>query len=35
MLTLGKPVAGGVPAAVYGFSAEVAERIAGADPVGP
>jgi glutamate-1-semialdehyde 2,1-aminomutase len=27
MLTLGKPIAGGVPAAVYGFSAEVAERI--------
>jgi glutamate-1-semialdehyde 2,1-aminomutase len=27
MLTVGKPIAGGVPAAVYGFSAEVAERI--------
>ncbi|MBA3870931.1 MAG: aspartate aminotransferase family protein [Anaerolineae bacterium] len=27
ILTLGKPIAGGVPAAVYGFSAEVAERI--------
>ncbi len=27
MLTIGKPIAGGVPAAVYGFSAEVAERI--------
>jgi glutamate-1-semialdehyde 2,1-aminomutase len=27
MLTIGKPVASGVPAAVYGFSAEVAERI--------
>jgi len=29
MLTLGKPVAGGVPAAVYGFSAEVGDRIQG------
>jgi glutamate-1-semialdehyde 2,1-aminomutase len=28
MLTLGKPIAGGVPAAVYGFSAEVADRFA-------
>jgi glutamate-1-semialdehyde 2,1-aminomutase len=27
MLTLGKPIAGGVPGAVYGFSQEVAERI--------
>ena len=27
MLTLGKPVGGGVPAAVYGFSAAVAERV--------
>jgi glutamate-1-semialdehyde 2,1-aminomutase len=27
MLTLGKPIAGGVPAAVYGLSAEVAERV--------
>ncbi len=27
ILTIGKPIAGGVPAAVYGFSAEVAERI--------
>jgi glutamate-1-semialdehyde 2,1-aminomutase len=27
MLTLGKPIAAGVPAAVYGISAEVAERI--------
>ena len=27
MLTLGKPVAGGVPAAVYGLSAAVAERV--------
>jgi glutamate-1-semialdehyde 2,1-aminomutase len=26
MLTLGKPLAGGVPAAIYGFSQEVAER---------
>ncbi len=29
MLTLGKPIAGGVPAAVYGFSAEVGDRIQG------
>jgi glutamate-1-semialdehyde 2,1-aminomutase len=27
MLTIGKPIAGGVPAAVYGFSAEVADRV--------
>jgi glutamate-1-semialdehyde 2,1-aminomutase len=27
ILTLGKPIAGGVPAAVYGLSAEVAERV--------
>jgi glutamate-1-semialdehyde 2,1-aminomutase len=27
MLTVGKPIAGGVPAAVYGFSEEVAARI--------
>lgn len=27
MLTLGKPIAGGIPAAVYGFTQEVAERI--------
>ncbi len=27
MLTLGKPIAGGIPAAVYGMSAEVAQRI--------
>lgn len=27
MLTLGKPIAGGIPAAVYGFSQEVADRI--------
>lgn len=26
MLTLGKPIAGGIPAAVYGFSAEVNEK---------
>jgi glutamate-1-semialdehyde 2,1-aminomutase len=29
MLTLGKPLAGGVPAAVYGFSKEVAEKFHG------
>ena len=28
MLTVGKPIAGGVPAAVYGMTAEVAERVA-------
>ena len=27
MLTLGKPIAGGIPAAVYGLSAEAAERV--------
>lgn len=27
MLTLGKPIAGGLPAAVYGFSAETAARV--------
>ncbi|HSB38100.1 MAG TPA: aspartate aminotransferase family protein [Gaiellaceae bacterium] len=27
LLTIGKPIAGGVPAAAYGFSAEVAERL--------
>ena len=27
MLTIGKPIAGGVPAATYGFSAEVSDRI--------
>ncbi len=27
MLTIGKPIAGGVPAAVYGFSTEIAERV--------
>jgi len=26
MLTLGKPLAGGVPAAIYGYSSEIAER---------
>ena len=29
LLTLGKPIGGGVPGAVYGFSAEVAARLAG------
>jgi glutamate-1-semialdehyde 2,1-aminomutase len=29
MLTLGKPIGGGVPCAVYGFSREVADRLAG------
>ena len=28
ILTIGKPIAGGIPAAVYGFSAELAERVA-------
>jgi glutamate-1-semialdehyde 2,1-aminomutase len=27
ILTIGKPIAGGIPAAAYGFSAEVAERL--------
>ncbi len=27
MLTIGKPIAGGIPAAAYGMSAEVAERV--------
>jgi glutamate-1-semialdehyde 2,1-aminomutase len=27
LLTIGKPIAGGVPASAYGFSAEVAERL--------
>ncbi len=27
LITLGKPIGGGIPGAVYGFSAEVAERI--------
>jgi glutamate-1-semialdehyde 2,1-aminomutase len=27
IVTLGKPIGGGIPAAVYGFSAEIAERI--------
>lgn len=29
LLTLGKPIGGGVPASVYGFSAEVVERLKG------
>ena len=29
LVTVGKPIAGGVPAAAYGFSAELAERLAG------
>ena len=29
IVTIGKPIAGGVPAAAYGFSAELAERIEG------
>jgi glutamate-1-semialdehyde 2,1-aminomutase len=29
ILTLGKPIGGGVPCAVYGFSREVADRLAG------
>jgi glutamate-1-semialdehyde 2,1-aminomutase len=33
ILTIGKPLAGGVPAAVYGLSAEVAERIRAATTV--
>jgi glutamate-1-semialdehyde 2,1-aminomutase len=33
ILTIGKPLAGGVPAAVYGLSAEVAERVRGATTV--
>jgi glutamate-1-semialdehyde aminotransferase len=28
VLTIGKPIAGGIPAAAYGFTAELAERIA-------
>ena len=34
MLTLGKPIASGIPAAVYGFSRDVAGRIAQAMSVG-
>ncbi|RDI76174.1 Glutamate-1-semialdehyde aminotransferase [Gaiella occulta] len=30
ILTIGKPIAGGVPAAAYGFSAELAERVGAA-----
>jgi len=33
ILTLGKPIAGGIPAAVYGLSAEVAERVQASLPV--
>jgi glutamate-1-semialdehyde 2,1-aminomutase len=33
MLTVGKPIASGVPAAVYGFSEEVAERIRASTPI--
>jgi glutamate-1-semialdehyde 2,1-aminomutase len=29
VVTVGKPIAGGIPAAAYGFSEEVAERLAG------
>jgi glutamate-1-semialdehyde 2,1-aminomutase len=29
IVTIGKPIAGGIPAAAYGFSAELAERLAG------
>ncbi len=29
IVTIGKPIAGGIPAAAYGFSAETAERLAG------
>jgi len=29
IVTIGKPIAGGIPAAAYGFSAEVATRLAG------
>jgi glutamate-1-semialdehyde 2,1-aminomutase len=34
MMTLGKPIASGVPAAVYGFTAEVANRIRATTGVG-
>lgn len=33
LLTIGKPIGGGVPGAVYGFSAEVAARLAGRIPL--
>jgi len=33
LLTIGKPIAGGVPAAAYGFSARVAERLEALLPV--
>jgi glutamate-1-semialdehyde 2,1-aminomutase len=29
VLTIGKPIAGGIPASAYGFTAELAERVAG------
>ena len=29
LVTIGKPIAGGIPAAAYGFSAELADRLAG------
>jgi glutamate-1-semialdehyde 2,1-aminomutase len=29
IVTIGKPIAGGIPAAAYGFSAELAERLSG------
>jgi glutamate-1-semialdehyde 2,1-aminomutase len=29
IVTIGKPIAGGIPAAAYGFSAELADRLAG------
>jgi len=32
LLTIGKPIAGGIPAAAYGFSAEVARRVIDAIP---
>ena len=34
LLTIGKPIGGGVPGAVYGFSAEVATQLAGTDSAG-
>ncbi len=33
LLTIGKPIGGGVPGAVYGFSAEVARQLAGRIPL--
>src|SRR5439155_22076368 len=32
VLTIGKPIAGGIPAAAYGFSSEVADRLEGLLP---